>query len=131
MSYTLGHFSIHHSSGDFYDEITGEWYNKLPLDTQIEILEKYYPIGHTFHWKQPDSVRPGSVVDYKKYTCMVTGHVKTQGSGGSEWYILNVRNMTSDTISIRADREYEQVHPGFFRPCSWYERGIKLKELGI
>ena len=54
-----------------YKNISGDFWNDLPLNEQMEYLEKYYPIGSVFHEIQPDPNRPESSVYFEEYYCEI------------------------------------------------------------
>lgn len=113
---------------DNYDYVlTGAWFNGLKLKDQLTFLEKWYPIGVCYNFLDNFLVLddPSSNNDF---ICEVIGY-KLISEHKSEWYILSIRNI-GNTISLR-NKEYEDFHPGFFKPCISYTRNRKLDELGI
>lgn len=108
---------------DFYN-----MYNHLGLNEQLDILNKNYPIGSLFHYKQPN--KPLSTKDYDKYVCRVEDYVLRQaGHNGMSWYILRVTNINTSTINIRGGFSIEEIHPGSFRPHVSFLRNKKLELL--
>ena len=113
-----------------YEKVDGGIYNKLPLETQLEILNEYYTIGGYFHWIQPNSSRPTSRDNYRDYNCIIKRYVLTCITGiAANWYILEVDNIDDKTIHIRNNKKIEACHPGFFKPSCIFMRDKKLNEI--
>ena len=103
-----------------YENISGNFWNKLPIDTQMKYLKEYYPIDYIFHKIQPNHNNPSSTIDWFKYECVIESYVLL-----NSWYILRIKNINNPYVNS----EYEQIHPGFFRPGKWYYRNKKLELL--
>lgn len=115
---------------------TGDYWNKRPLDEQMAILQKYYPIGMKLKYYVPEEGRPpldyAKVVTYdthgEKLGVEIVGYVLQNGYDAS-WYILQVRN-DERAMSVKG-KEYEDMHIGFFQLDPQWVRTNKLEELGI
>lgn len=108
----------------------GGWWNDRPLDQQLEILKKYYPIGMVLHHIQPNSSDPASKKYYKQYNCTITGYrqLGDRMATGANWYILEITNDDNLVIECRRSK-HEAIHPGFFTPNIGYIREYKLLEI--
>lgn len=115
-----------------------DYWNHMPLDKQMMILEKYYPIGMSVLYYSPGYVERKPIMVYDN-----TGPVLMKGSavivgyelkepifadkltGDTTWYILKVKNDSCPfypahpklmPLSALKKKEFEFVHPGFFIP---------------
>lgn len=127
---------------------SGDFWNKMPLHIQKEILEEYYPIGmklvyyvpavgdtrppldyglasQAAKWsKMPTSTMGGEIVGYEVHNSIDSSKFET-----ISWYILRVKN-NEEARNLKG-KEYEDMHVGFFMPDPQWVRINKLKELGI
>src|ERR1035437_337723 len=112
-----------------YMDIKGEFWNNKPSDEQLQLLERYYPIGWVFHHKSPldnfnGSYGIGSNIsqDPEDYIAIIDDHHLYVSGGvlqGVPFYILKIRNIGS-LKTIRG--EFETIHPGFYYPDKQYSR---------
>jgi hypothetical protein len=95
-------------------------YNNLDKKIQLEILEKFYPIGGIFHHKQPNPSIPHSKLFYKDYFCKIISYKELE-----TWFILEIENINLPGIRTK----FEVIHPGFFRPSLKHIRKDKIKKI--
>ena len=107
-----------------YTEDKAMTFNKTPIETQLEILEKWFPIGmpcvkYDRFFKKYDD---------KKYE--IVGYDKIGGGTIHQLKLIKILNIH--------DKEYHErvtIHPVFFKPTDEYlkmmNRENKLNNLGI
>ena len=98
------------------DKDTNKRWNKTPLDYQLDILDRYYPIGSYVNYnpKEHNIDLEGGP------TFQILEHILRDGN---TWYNLLL-------VDIKT-LEKKVMHIGFFLPNKILNRNIKLSELGI
>jgi len=108
---------------DYFKLNGSRWNHKTSLDEQLEILNKYYPIGNYYHYI-PDQYT--TLTQNKEIYCKLLGYVLNEGHQNS-WYILRVENI--DIAVGVTGIVYDTRHPGFFYPAVEINRKYKLNNL--
>lgn len=116
-------------------ENTPGW-NSHPIDSQLDILKEFYPIGSRVFYRE---ILFGDITDNpiseksSEFTGIVSGYkLKTDGYSISAavagWYLLEVRIDNKKTKDKRGN-DIDTMHPGFFNPSIELLRNKKLNYL--
>lgn len=102
------------SKWDYWKMTTssGDFWNKRPLEEQLEILEKWYPIESHMIIYYPSG---------KKTHCIVNSYKLSNYGVSSPHYIIS---------AIMGNRE-DCLHPGYFMPDIEFSRNQILNGLGV
>lgn len=104
-----------------YKNITGDYWNVLPLDEQLDLLKKHYPIGIIFDLDK-DDVRHCKILDHVK--CFLDDHYSSLN--GRYIWITKVEYLINGIGSGS-----ELRHPGFLIPDKETIREIKIQSILI
>lgn len=107
-----------------YKNITAEYWNPIPIEEQLELLKKYYPIGIKCHQLgligdnigKPDTSRYFTIIGYNKITLYKNDIV------WKEIYILSLKCSNPKNY----EKEIESIHPGLVIPSFQDIREMKL-----
>lgn len=99
-----------------------EKYNNIPIDIQLEILEKWYPIGMFVEkWNWTISLYDNSFREIKGYQIHKISNI--------EWYNIEVINHIN--VGGKTFKALEILHPILLRPILSERRNKILIDLGI
>lgn len=103
-----------------YNTDTRFWGN-LPLDEQLELLRKWYPIGKTFNYITPglSSGIEGSILGYVSYVYVDLGGTK---------YMYHVA-LDFGSIKLSPNLLPSDVHPKNLKPTLQTIREMKIESI--
>ena len=107
-----------------YEIVDGYSWNKRPINDQLEILKKWYPIGSKVVLN--DSVMD-ALIPIDNIGAFIEGHLNYIGGNSDNFYILSIRYYYKQPSVIESS--LDEIHPGFFKPDIVELRNTKLKKI--